>query len=237
MRVIDVDAHLHEPLDWLERTAPELADELGPPPRFMDIAGAVFSRPGPSFAALPEAQRPTGEFDLVPPGFVTHLEMTDERQPDAHDGDDPMQGAEGRLRFCDERGIDVQFLNPTFLVGAFVQAGRARRFDVMQDIRRAWNSWAINQVEGHTDRLIPVTQIDLQDVEWSIGEMTRMRELGSRAFVLPEAPVAIASSTRRSRSRCRGAAASSRSTAVSSTPTPSTPVASSRPVARTTSST
>ena len=48
----------------------------------------------------------------------------------------------------------------------------------------------MNDVAGHTDRLIPVTQIDMQDVEWSIAEMTRMREAGSRAFVLPEAPVA-----------------------------------------------
>ena len=44
-------------------------------------------------------------------------------------------------------------------------------------------------VDGHTDRLIPVTQIDLHDIDWSLGEMTRMREAGSRAFVIPEAPV------------------------------------------------
>ena len=31
MRIIDVDAHLHEPLDWVERTDPELAAQLGPP--------------------------------------------------------------------------------------------------------------------------------------------------------------------------------------------------------------
>ena len=39
MRIIDVDAHLHEPLDWVERTDPELADALGPPARFfLDMA-------------------------------------------------------------------------------------------------------------------------------------------------------------------------------------------------------
>ena len=49
MRIIDVDAHLHEPLDWIERTDPGLAEELGPPARFMDIAGSVFGFDDPSF--------------------------------------------------------------------------------------------------------------------------------------------------------------------------------------------
>lgn len=191
MRIIDVDAHLHEPLDWVERTDPELAEALGGTARFMDIASSVFGFADPSFSSLPEAQQPKNRFDLVPPGFVHHLELTDTLQPDDHDAssDDPFYGPEARLAFCDERGIDVQFLNPTFLVGSFVQAARARRFDLNQRIRAAWNTWASDLVAGHTDRLIPVTQIDLGDIEWSLAEMTRMRERGSRAFVLPEAPV------------------------------------------------
>jgi uncharacterized protein len=48
---------------------------------------------------------------------------------------------------------------------------------------------AAAQVDGHTDRLIPVTQVDLTDVAWSIEQMSRMRDLGSRAFVIPETPV------------------------------------------------
>ena len=192
MRIIDVDAHLHEPLDWIEKTDAGLAAELGPPARFLDIAPSVFGFRDPAFASLPEAQQPSGPWDLVPPGFVRHLEMTDERQPDVHDPtkQDPFYGAAGRLEFCDERGIDVQFLNPTFLVGAFVQAGRARRIDLLPRIRETWNRWATDQVDGHTDRLLPVTQIDIADIDGSIAEMTRMRDAGSRAFVLPEAPVA-----------------------------------------------
>src|SRR4051812_2766797 len=129
MRIIDVDAHLHEPLDWVERTDRGLAEELGPPARFMDIASDVFGFPDRSFVALPEAQQPKDRFDLVPPGFVNHLELTDLLQPDRQEtsSDDPYYGPEARLVFCDERGIDVQFLNPTFLVGAFVQAGRGGR--------------------------------------------------------------------------------------------------------------
>jgi len=191
MRIIDVDAHLHEPLDWVERTDPGLAEALGPPARFMDVAADVFGFPDRSFVSLPEAQQPKDRFDLVPPGFVHHLELTDTLQPDRQEGttDDPFYGPDARLAFCDERGIDVQFLNPTFLVGAFVQAARAGRGDLMPRVRQCWNRWSSDLVDGHTDRLIPVTQIDLSDVGWSIDEMTRMRQLGSRAFVIPEAPV------------------------------------------------
>jgi predicted TIM-barrel fold metal-dependent hydrolase len=191
MRIIDVDSHLHEPLDWVEQTDPGLAEALGPPARFMDVASSVFGVSEPSFSSLPEAQQPIDRFDLVPPGFITHLELTDALQPERQEADsaDPFYGPDARLAFCDERGIDVQFLNPTFLVGAFVQAGRARRFDLLPRIRQCWNRWSTDLVDGHTDRLIPVTQIDLGDVEWSIAEMTRMREAGSRAFVIPEAPV------------------------------------------------
>ena len=191
MRIIDVDAHLHEPLDWVQQTDGELADELGPPARFMEIANSVFGISNPKLSALPDSQQPTGGYDTILPGFKQHLEITDTRQPEyqADSSDDPYCGPEARLTFCDERGIDIQFLNPTFLVGAFVQAGRARRFDLLPKIRHCWNCWAADQVAGHTDRLIPVTQIDMSDITWSIEEMTRMRERGSRAFAIPESPV------------------------------------------------
>ena len=39
--------------------------------------------------------------------------------------------------------------------------------------------------------MIPVTQIDLRDVDGSIAEMERMRRAGSRAFAIPEAPVML----------------------------------------------
>ena len=154
----------------------------------MEIAGSVFGFADSRFGLLPEHQRPKDRWDLVPPGFVTHLEMTDERQPDDHADHDVGEAyfdAEARLRWCDARGIDVQFLNPTFLVGAFVQAGRVRRFDLIDEIRRAWNTWATTVTAGHEERLVPVTQIDLDDIEWSTAEMARMRTGGARRSSFP----------------------------------------------------
>lgn len=190
MRIVDVDAHLHEPLDWVEQTDASLAEAIGPPARFMEIASDIFGVADRSFSMLPERQQPGSRWDLIPPGFVQHLQMTDDRQPDDHaDPLDDRHGASGRITWCDERGIDVQFLNPTFMVGAIIQAARAGRYDLVPAVQQAWNRWAIDAVDGHVDRLIPVTQIDLHDIDWSLAELTRMREAGSRAFAIPEAPV------------------------------------------------
>ena len=193
MRIIDVDAHLHEPLDWIERTDPDLAAQLGPPARFMEIADSVFGISNPAVSQLPQSQRPRNAWDTVLPGFVRHLEMTDVRQPQhqAALAGDPFCDPAARLQLCDAEGIDVQFLNPTFLVGPFVQAGRARRFDLLPRIRRAWNQWSTDLVAGHTDRLMPVAQIDWNDVPGAVAEMTRMRKRGSRGFTLNESPVGV----------------------------------------------
>jgi predicted TIM-barrel fold metal-dependent hydrolase len=191
MRTVDVDAHLHEPLDWLAQADPALAETLGPPLRFMEVVDGVFGFGDSALRLLPEHQQPKRLEERVPPGFITHLEITDDRQPADHLGLDEQAyfNADQRARWCDTRGIAVQFLNPTFLAGAFVQAGRAKRTDLTQSISRAWNTWASMQVEDHVDRLIPVTQLDFHDIEWTLGEMARMRERGSRAFVLPPMPV------------------------------------------------
>ncbi len=43
-------------------------------------------------------------------------------------------------------------------------------------------------VAGHTDRLIPVSRMYMADIDWCIAEITRMRELGSRAFWVTQHP-------------------------------------------------
>jgi predicted TIM-barrel fold metal-dependent hydrolase len=193
VRIVDVDAHFHEPVDWLQHTDPDLAAELGPPARFIDIADAVFGVNNPATAQLPAQQQPETAWDTVLPGFVRHLEMTDARQParQSDSAGNPVCDAGARLTVCDAEGIDIQFLNPSFLVNPIVQAVRAGRPDLIPRIRQAWNRWAMDTVSGHTDRLMPVTQIDLNDVPEAIAELTRMRALGSRGFAISEAPVGI----------------------------------------------
>jgi uncharacterized protein len=193
VRIVDVDAHFHEPVDWLAHADPAIAEQLGPPARFIDVADAVFGVHNPATARLPEAQQPHDAWDTVLPGFVQHLQMTDTRQParQSDSAGDPVFDAAARLAVCDAEGIDIQFLNPSFLVNPIVQAARAGRADLIPGIRQAWNRWAMDTVHGHTDRLMPVTQVDLNDVPAAIAEMTRMRALGSRGFAISECPVGI----------------------------------------------
>jgi predicted TIM-barrel fold metal-dependent hydrolase len=193
MRVIDVDAHVHEPVDWLEQTDAELAEMLGPPLRFIDVADGLFGISNPAIARLPDEQQPADRWDTVLPGFKQHLEMTDKRQSDHHMPDDPFCDAQSRLAKCDAQGIDIQFLNPSFLASSFARAARVGRPDLAPRIQRCWNEWIMQIVHGHTQRLMPVTQIDLEDVPGSIAEMSRMRERGSRAFSIGEAPVGVRS--------------------------------------------
>jgi len=193
MRVIDVDAHLHEPVDWLEEVDSQLAGILGDPLRFIDIADGIFGISNSGVARLPQQQQPVNRRESLLPGFVHHLEMTDQRQP-SYQADTPGNvfcDAGARLEMCDAEGIDVQFLNPSFLSSSFAQAARAKRQDLAPRIKYCWNRWAIQVVEEHVQRLIPVTQIDLNDVSAAITEMTRMRNLGSRAFAIGESPVGV----------------------------------------------
>ncbi len=193
MRIIDVDAHVHEPVDWLAHTDPTLAAQLGPPARFIDIAAGLFGVNNPALAQLPAQQQPRTTWDTVLPGFVQHLKMTDSRQPDRQSGlaGDPFCDADARVKLCDAEGIAVQFLNPSFLVNPIIQAARARRLDLIPRIRACWNRWAMDLVHGHTHRLMPVTQLDLSDVPGAVAEMTRMRALGSRSFAISESPVGV----------------------------------------------
>ena len=190
MKIIDVDAHVHEPVDWVAQINPPLADALGPPAAFIDVVDSVFGIGNPGVQSLPQQQQPDSRLDTILPGFMQHLHMTDDRQApcQADTANDPFCNAEARIRHCDAEGIDIQFLNPSFLVGPIVQAVRTRQFHLMPDIRRAWNDWAMDMVSGYAERLIPVTQIDLADLDGSIAEMRRMRALGSRAFAIPESP-------------------------------------------------
>ena len=188
MRVIDVDGHFHEPVDWLVESRPDLAAELPPPPRFMQTLSTVHSGIA---ASLPDDfPVPEDPLDLMMAEFRVHCEKTDVLQPSHYDPEshDPLYRGDGRVALCDEVGIDVQWMGATFMSGVIVQAMTTGRGDLVPSLRAAWNSWAADQVAGFSDRLQPIMQADMTDVDWTIVEMTRMRAYGSRAFHVDQHP-------------------------------------------------
>src|SRR5215469_7904767 len=182
MRVIDVDSHFMEPLDWLEKTDPGLAAEL-PPTNFVErvVRGVV----GDLLDKIPPTERPQNLLELLAP----QGRRSTEALMAASKGDksvmslqSPLTGyeAEARLKLNDEHGIDVQFVNPTLGTGPYVTAIRMGRRDLGLRAFKAFNSWTAQTFAGHTDRLIPTTLVDLIDVDWAIAAMARMRKAGSR---------------------------------------------------------
>jgi predicted TIM-barrel fold metal-dependent hydrolase len=187
MPVIDIDSHFHEPVDWLSALRPDLAAELPPAGRFMDQLRTIHSM---QMAGLAEEHRPADPLELMARSFRAHCEKTDALQPDRFDitSEDPYYMASARLRLMDEIGVDMQFLSPTFGTGATFAAMMAGRLELIPQLQAAWNDFAGDQVEGHTNRLIPVCQTHMDDVAWTVAEMSRMRARGSRAFHISQHP-------------------------------------------------
>src|SRR5262244_3663115 len=126
MRVIDVDSHFLEPVDWLARVSPALAAEIPPCDPIERIVQGVV---GDLLEVVPRSQRPANLLDLLAPSGRRHLEAM------------LAMNAAARLRFCDEHGIDVQFLNPTLGIGPFAAATKAGRPDLARRSLEAFNTW------------------------------------------------------------------------------------------------
>jgi len=207
MIVVDVDSHFMEPWDWFDRRFPDLAKRL---PKYNFARFFAESVAGEALSALPPEARPDF-WDLLPEALQTYFRRFGEEpmtgielaeKMNAIDGNSGRvlgkvwnaPGASGnpaaRQAMMDRLGIDKQFINLSI---GLVPAIRAR--DELNDpilareCMAAYNTWAAEQVEGHQDRQIPVCYVTLDDLDWAIAEISRMRELGSRAVLIPAQPV------------------------------------------------
>ena len=186
MRVIDPDAHFFEPLDWLNYSDPELAAQLPPPRSFEEVL--IRRTAEGRFSDHRAIEDP---LELCTVENLLHCKKSDtlqcEHQEGASDEFLPYFDGAARIEVCDAEGIDLQFVNPTAGFSQLsYQVGESGHPELMPRAVSAWNSWAVEQLRGYTDRLMPVAQIDPSNVAWTIAEMTRMREAGSRAFHLTQ---------------------------------------------------
>jgi predicted TIM-barrel fold metal-dependent hydrolase len=194
MPVVDADSHLQPPYAWFERTYPDLADELPPPELrvYGPIAGVLPPEllPADPLAILAPAWRPLASAMRVAVSSGRDVNMMIEHGEVDLTGlerlfhgpgrwDDPA----GRVAVLDRMGIDHQLISGIHPPVAPDADPPARR-----RVRELVNTINAEQLSGYTDRLLPIAVIDLEDLDWSIVEMTRMRALGSRAFHLPPYP-------------------------------------------------
>jgi predicted TIM-barrel fold metal-dependent hydrolase len=179
--IIDIDTHFEPGRSWLDEH-PSLAEQL---PEYTVAEATMRAQVGDLLALVPPEERPPTE-ELLPPGLAAII------------GDNAVDGygfegsamhilgdAAQRLAWMDHVGIDVA--NTICMEGADY-ASRVKERAIAREAIHACNTWLADQVDGHQERLMPLSSIDATDVEWSIAELTRMRALGSRSFLIDTVP-------------------------------------------------
>jgi uncharacterized protein len=91
-----------------------------------------------------------------------------------------------RLAWLDAQGIDVQML---ISGGAYTLARAIDDPALAMDALEAANSWMVEHVGPHVDRMKPVVTVRLEDLARAIRELERMRGRGCRVFLIPGEPV------------------------------------------------
>lgn len=184
--IIDIDSHFEPGGDWLE-PYPELAKRL---PKLNPGLLAVDGIVGDLLRGVPMAKRPPLE-ELMPPGLLTLFgeEKAGEKARRAEfEGKNQFQvaNAAARLKWLDAQGIAQQHV--ICLAGISynlqIQEPALRR-----EIIATCNTWLATTCAAGNGRLLPVTALEYNDLAFVVAELTRMRALGSRIFLIPAYPV------------------------------------------------
>jgi predicted TIM-barrel fold metal-dependent hydrolase len=188
LRVIDADSHFEpstfppgeHPLWELREHLPSRADEM-----IESIAGDLYR-------ALPPKQRPDPGALLSRIGATMGMsaEQVDELAVSAVPPQPGAGDAPGRVAWMDRVGIDYSLVNPGGAYAGSV-ASSSQFFDDPSIRHRAMvlcNDYLADNFAPYPSRVSPVTILDFDDLDWSIGEMERMRGRGSRAYFVWAAP-------------------------------------------------
>ena len=98
-----------------------------------------------------------------------------------------LENMDTRLRFLDSEGIESQFIYPT--LGLFWE-------DLVEDPElaaahcRAYNRWAVEVCQGHSDRLYPLGHISLRHPAAAVEELKQLAKDGLRGVFVAAMPIA-----------------------------------------------
>jgi predicted TIM-barrel fold metal-dependent hydrolase len=97
----------------------------------------------------------------------------------------PLEDTAGRLAWMDGQGIDVQ----NVITGSGYTLARAIEDPALgREALEAVNTWMSDRTADTGGRLVTAVNLRFEDIDWAIGELGRMRERGSRTFLLPSEP-------------------------------------------------
>ena len=190
--VIDIDAHFEPAHDWLDEF-PALQAKL--PERFPTDDPRFTMRSPEMFTwfvsddllrGVPREKRMPIE-RLVTPGIQRIYDP--DRGPEAgYAGSDQhayLVDVGPRLRWMDEQGIDVQ----NVITGTGYTLARAITDPTLgMEALEAVNTWMSDRAGDAGGRLLAAATLRFEDLDWAIGELTRMRHRGSRTFLVPSEP-------------------------------------------------
>jgi uncharacterized protein len=192
MPVIDVDAHFEPVADWLDefpslkRRIPEMLPQDDP--RFrMDTAEMFAFFVSDDLLRHVPVERRMPIDRLVTPAMQV---MFDPDRPAGigYDGASQFReltDAAARVAWLDTQGIATQ----NIITGAGYTLARAITDPALgMEALEAINTWMSDATASTNGRLAPVTCLRFEDLDWAIGEMTRMRARGSRSFLMPSEP-------------------------------------------------
>ncbi|MDQ1431109.1 MAG: hypothetical protein QOF40_1711, partial [Actinomycetota bacterium] len=183
MAVIDVDSHFEPGPAWLDEY-PDLRDRL---PEFDTAEVTTKIVAGDILGNVPREDWPSWE-ELLPPGIAAIAGGEDRPDDYGYEGSSMHGTADAgtRVAWLDANGIDLESV---ICLEGMINARFLDDRALAREVIHACNSWLADAVDGHTDRLLPVTCVDLGDVDDAIAELTRMRARGSRAFLIGTIPV------------------------------------------------
>jgi uncharacterized protein len=194
MSVIDIDAHFEPTRDWLDEF-PALKAKL--PDRFPTDDPRFIMKSPEMFAyfvtddllrAVPAEKRMPMD-RLVTPGMIENYDP--DRGPEAgYPGSDQhqeMQDVPARISWLDAQGISLQnVISGT----AYTLARAIKEPRLGMEALEAVNTWMARRAAESGERLMAAATLRYEDLDWAIGELTRVRELGSRTFLFCSEPAA-----------------------------------------------
>jgi predicted TIM-barrel fold metal-dependent hydrolase len=192
MTVIDIDSHFEPADDWLDdfpRLRAKLPERFPTDdPRFAMHSPEMFAwfvsddllRGVPRERRMPldrivtdrmrELYDPDRGPDVGYPGSDQHLAMAD---------------VPARVRWLDGQGIDLQnVISGTgyTLTRAIADPGLG------MEALEAVNTWMSDRAADADGRIMTAVNLRGEDLDWAVGELTRMRARGSRTFLLSSEP-------------------------------------------------
>src|SRR6185295_6128140 len=178
--IIDADTHVIEPYDlWTSRMSAKWGDRT-PHVEWDEQTDQEcwFIGQQPVVGAAREAMAGWHEY---PPDRPKRLSDVDPANWDIGP----------RLAKVDELGIQAQILYPNVALfhGAHLIDAEDREFQ--SDVMRAYNDWLSEWTDAAPDRLVPITSLPFWDMQQSLAEMARCKEMGHRGVIFTQDPSAF----------------------------------------------